>query len=73
MSDDQKNTTHRINVNFTGDAYRTLTDLAKAKGKSKSEVLRDALTLEKWVEEARQEGARIFVDYKGNIREVLIR
>ncbi len=38
-----------------------------------AEVLRDAVQLEKWVEDARSEGARILIERDGNIRELVLR
>jgi hypothetical protein len=64
---------HRLNVNFSGEAYDTLVQLAKARGTSMSEVLRAALALEKWLEETRREGGRILVERDGTLREVVWR
>jgi len=62
---------HRINVNFSPNAYAILEDLANDKGTSMSEVLRDALAMEKYVEDTRREGGRILVERDGSIRELV--
>ena len=49
---------HRFNVNFSEGAYRDLSTLAKRKDTTMSEVLRDAIALERWFEETRREGGK---------------
>lgn len=66
--------THRFNVNFSENAYRDLNTLAERKGKSMSEVLRDAVALERWFDETRREGSKVLVEQPdGSIREVIPR
>jgi hypothetical protein len=65
---------HRFNVNFSEGAYRDLNTLAQRKGKSMSEVLRDAIALERWFDETRREGNKVLVEQPdGRIREVVPR
>jgi hypothetical protein len=65
---------HRFNVNFSEGAYRDLNTLAERKGKSMSEVLRDAVALERWFDETRREGNKVLVEQPdGRIREVVPR
>jgi metal-responsive CopG/Arc/MetJ family transcriptional regulator len=67
-------TAHRVNVNFSSTAYRTLEELAESKGKSMSEVLRDAVQLEKWITDTYAEGGRVLlVKDDGSEREILVR
>ena len=63
----------RVNANFSGEAYEILQTLAKQKGKTISEILRDAVALEKWIEDTKVEGGRILVERNGKISEVVIR
>jgi metal-responsive CopG/Arc/MetJ family transcriptional regulator len=64
----------RINVNFSENASTTLEKLAAEKGKSISEVVRDAIALERWFTETTKEGGKILVEHKdGKIREVIPR
>ncbi len=62
---------HRINVNFSRSAYETLEQLAAAKGKSMSEVLRDAIQLEKWLTDAQAEGWHVLFEKDGKVRELV--
>ncbi len=63
---------HRVNVDFSEDAYEVLTDIAHRRGKTISGVLRDALALEKWYEDTKDEGGRVLVERKsGELRELL--
>ncbi len=65
--------TRRINAILPAKTYLDLETLARDQGKSKTEVLRDALTLEIWFNEAREEGSRILVERNGEIREIIPR
>jgi metal-responsive CopG/Arc/MetJ family transcriptional regulator len=65
---------HRVSVNFSDNALSTLEKLAHEKGKSMSDVLRDAIVLENYVTEASREGSKIFIERPdGKIRELLTR
>jgi hypothetical protein len=51
-----------------------LEKLAQEKGKSMSDVLRDAIVLENYITEAAREGSKIFIERPdGKIRELLAR
>jgi hypothetical protein len=65
--------THRINVNFSDVAYTTLKTLARDQGKSMSEVLRDAIALEKWFQGVHSRGGRVLVERHGRTQEVIPR
>lgn len=66
--------THRVNVNFSDAAYSTLEMLAREQSKSMSEVLRDAIALEKWFYEVHERGGRVIMeDAQGHRREILPR
>jgi hypothetical protein len=65
---------HRFNVNFTEGAWAHLVVLAERKGKTMSEVIRDAIALERWFYETIDSGAKVLVeDRNGRIREVVPR
>ena len=64
---------HRVNVNFSESAYEALDELARRRGKTMSEILRDAISLEKWFEDTRDEGGRILVERDGEAREIIPR
>jgi len=63
---------HRLTVIFAESTYMVLEDLAKRKGKSKAEVLRDAISLSKYLEDVKSEGGRILVERGGTTREIVI-
>jgi hypothetical protein len=64
---------HRVNVNFSDDAWRTLKDLARRKGKTISEVIRDAIALEMWAQNTWESGARILVEHDWRVHELIPR
>lgn len=63
----------RINMNLNKKTYDELEKLAEEKGKTISEIIRDALALELWFEETREEGGRILVERNGKAREIVAR
>jgi hypothetical protein len=68
----ERRKTHRVNVNFSDDAYNALREIASSRDKTISEVLRDAIALEQWYEETKREGGRIIVERQdGREREVV--
>jgi hypothetical protein len=67
-------TKRRVNVYFSDEIYSELTRIAKERGKTLSDVLRDAVTLEKYVADAKREGGRVLVEKPdGETRELLVR
>ena len=63
--------TRRVNVNFSDQAYRTLEALATRTGRSMSDVLRDAIQLEKWLADARAQGWHVLLEKDGRVRELV--
>jgi len=64
----------RVNVNFSQEVYDELTKIARERGKTLSDVLRDAVTLEKYVADMHREGGRLLVEKRdGKTRELLVR
>ncbi|MEA2583030.1 MAG: hypothetical protein QOF33_1115 [Thermomicrobiales bacterium] len=61
----------RLNVNFSGEAYEELAQLAKQSGKSISETVREAIALKRWYERTKQEGWRVLLERDGRVREVV--
>jgi metal-responsive CopG/Arc/MetJ family transcriptional regulator len=64
----------RMNIAFNEKAYKVLNELQKKTGKSKSELLRNALALLDYAEERKDKNEKIVVtDNENNIqREILI-
>jgi len=65
-------TGHRLTVVFADSTYAALEDLARRKGKSKAEVLRDAISFSKYLEDVKREGGRILVERGTSTREIVI-
>jgi len=63
---------HRLTVIFADSTYMALEELAKRKGRSKAEVLRDAISLSKYFEDIKTENGRILVERGGTTREIVI-
>jgi predicted transcriptional regulator len=62
----------RVTVTFTDDAYAALEELARRRGTSMAEVLRDAIAREKWFEdEVRGKGSHLLIEEGGNVRELV--
>lgn len=63
----------QLHVNFSDGAYEALQELCEAQSKTMTEVLRDAITLERWVQQIRDEGGRLLVEQRdGSRREVIL-
>ena len=63
--------TKRINVSISDQAYVTLDELAKHKGKSISAVIRDAVAFEKWLVEKQEKGASLLIERDGKYHEII--
>jgi len=62
----------RVNVNFSERSYHILEQLARATGKSMSDVLRESIALKAWFEQTRAEGGHVLVERAdGKVREVI--
>ncbi len=55
----------RVNANFSRDAYEILADIAEKRGKSISDVLRDAIAFEKWYQDTIDDGGHVLVERDG--------
>jgi hypothetical protein len=64
--------TRRVNVNFSEATYQALEELAHRRGKSMAEALRDAVMLNRWLDEALEEGGRLYVKQNGETRELVL-
>jgi len=61
----------RLSVSFSPSTYEALTELARARGISFADALRDAIALNKWFYDAQKQGGRILVERNGGIREIV--
>lgn len=63
---------HRLNVNFTDEAYATIQRRAREKGVTVSQHLRDCIALYRWWVEQGDEGSRLLVERDGRVQEVVL-
>lgn len=63
----------RMTITFSQEAYALLEKLARRKGKSMSDVVRDAVAMEQWLEDSRQNGERFLIERDGQQREIVFR
>lgn len=56
--------TKRVTVNFTPDTYKAIEELAKKRSKTKGEVLRDAIALEKYLTDECEKGCKFLLQGK---------
>ncbi len=53
-----------VTVSFSSEVYEMLEEIARKKCKSVTEVIEDAIGLERWYQKTREEGARVIVEGK---------
>ncbi len=63
---------HRMNVIFADSTYQALNDAALRRGKSKAEVLRDGISLMRYIDDIRAQGGRILVERGVTLHEIII-
>jgi len=61
----------RVNVKFAPSAYATLERLARRRGKTMSEVLRDAIQMESWLVNAEDEDWHVLLEREDRVRELV--
>ena len=64
-------TERQVTVVFSQNAYEVLEELARCKGKSITDVLRDAIALEKLFEDTRADGGHVLLERDGRLRELI--
>jgi predicted transcriptional regulator len=68
----KKERTHRVNVNFSEDAYEDLARIAEKRQKKVSDVVREAIAFEKWYQDTVDRGDSVLVERKnGRVQEVV--
>ncbi len=63
----------KVCVNFADSTYEALKTLAEQRGCAMGAVLRDAISLELWVEERTKKGAKLLIQEKGEVRQLELR
>lgn len=61
----------RIAVNFSGELYDTLMDISRRRGKNVSDTIRAAITLQKFIEDARRDGYHVLLERDGTVKELV--
>jgi hypothetical protein len=61
----------KFNLDLSDQAAAVLDDLASQQGTTKADILRQALSLQKWFNETQKKGSKIVVESDGVQREVL--
>ena len=74
---DQKNvidtTPKRVTVVFAPQTYKKLEDIAKSKGITNTEALRQSISLTEYLDRAQQKDrAKIFIERDGKLSELII-
>lgn len=64
----------KMSVNLSADVVKALKELAEKRGSTMTEVLRQAIGTEKFIEEVNEDEGKILVeDKKGRIRQLVFR
>jgi hypothetical protein len=64
---------HVAHVPFTAAAYAQLREMAQRRGRSVAETIRDALSLDLWVEQQMHEGNKLLVERRdGQVFTLLV-
>ncbi len=63
---------YRVNVNFAESTYRILEELARKQGKTKGDILRDAIALANHIQDARDDGGHILIERHGRTSELIL-
>jgi hypothetical protein len=64
---------HRCQIIFSDEAWQDLNIVARAKGCTIAEVLRDAIALARWFDDQQAAGNRVLIQRGRRIHEVLTR
>lgn len=70
---DSGNGSRGLNVVISDDAYRALEKIAKKRGKTVDQILRDALAHETWFQDELDNGNRLLLENKGNVKEIVLK
>lgn len=63
---------NKFNIAFSEEASEMVEKMAADQGKTKADVVRQALTIKKWFDQTRKSGSKIIVEEPdGKLKEVL--
>jgi len=60
-----------LTLRFSSDIYQCLEELSAAQCRSIPDVIRNAISLEKFVTEQRRQGCRLLLEQNGKMREIV--
>ncbi len=61
-----------VSVSFSAEVYKMLEEIARKKGKSVTEVIEDAIGLERWYLRTREEGGKVIIEHQnGDVWELM--
>jgi predicted transcriptional regulator len=63
----------KLSANLPGDVADALVELADRRNTSKTEILRHAISLEKWLQDELDRGSRFLLEQNGKLREIIFR
>jgi len=68
----ERQSTGEVYISFSGEAYEILEDIARRKNKPIEDVIEDALGLERWYQEVREQGGRVIIERNdGSVKELV--
>lgn len=69
---EEKAVENEVHVSFSAEVYEMLEEIAHKKGKSVTDVIEDALGLERWYLRTRDEGGKVIIEGKnGDVWELV--
>ncbi len=68
----KRSTEEEISVSLSGQAYEALKEIAEQNNKSIIEVLEEAIGMERWRQQIREEEARVIIERKDGRKTQLV-
>jgi hypothetical protein len=62
-----------VHVSFSAELYQMLEEIAQKREKSVTDIIEEAIGLEKWYVKAREEGGRVIVEHPNGNKWELVR
>lgn len=62
---------HRVNADFSPEVVQILEEIARTRGTSITDVLSEAIALEKYVTDAQTDGGRVLIERGGKTFELV--
>lgn len=62
----------RFTLIFSDETYAEIEAITERRGCTVADLIREAVNLEKWIDNATREGARLLVERDGTFREMVL-